>query len=112
MRDTIQSKEFLEGVQKKAAFQKQFERPHCIILDSEYCSMGRMIALNACEENGYAYYDAEKLMGLLKPEDSVLIANSVFPIFCSTFLSQQILTQPGQNCNRTRKYVVFFRNLL
>ena len=75
MRDTIQSKEFLEGVQKKAAFQKQFERPHCIILDSEYCSMGRMIALNACEENGYAYYDAEKLMGLLKPEERERVLN-------------------------------------
>ncbi len=74
MRDDVHSKEFWNGVAKKATFQKQFERPDCIILDSEYCSMGRMIAVKACESSGYAYYDAEKLMSLLKPEDRELVA--------------------------------------
>ena len=66
MRDNVHSREFWDGVEKKVTFQKQFKRPDCIILDSEYCSMGRMIAVKACETGGYAYYDAEKLMGLLK----------------------------------------------
>lgn len=74
MRDDVHSKEFWDGVEKKATFQKQFKRPDCIILDSEYCSMGRMIAVKACESSGYAYYDAEKLMSLLKPEERELVA--------------------------------------
>lgn len=74
MRDDIHSKEFWEEVQQKATFQKRFEKPYCIVLDSEFCSMGRMIAMQACESNGYAYYDAEKLMGLLekKQKEQVL----------------------------------------
>ena len=67
MRDDVHSKEFWAGVQKKATFQKRFDRPDCIVLDSEYCSMGRMIAVEACERSGYAYYHAEKLMSLLEP---------------------------------------------
>ena len=74
MRDDVHSKEFWDGVQKKAAFQKRFDRPDCIVLDSEYCSMGRMIAVKACERGGYTYYDAEKLMSLLEPEERELVA--------------------------------------
>lgn len=69
MRDDVHSKEFWDGVQKKATFQKRFDKPDCIVLDSEYCSMGRMIAVKACERGGYTYYDAEKLMSLLGPEE-------------------------------------------
>ena len=74
MRDDVHSKEFWDGVQKKAAFQKGFDRPDCIVLDSEYCSMGRMIAVKACERGGYTYYDAEKLMSLLGLEERELVA--------------------------------------
>ncbi len=74
MRDDVHSKEFWDGVQKKAVFQKRFDRPDCIILDSEYCSMGRMIAVKACERGGYTYYDAEKLMSLLGPEEREFVA--------------------------------------
>lgn len=74
MRDDVHSKEFWDGVQQKATFQKQFANPRCITLDSEYCSMGRMIAVKACESNGYTYYDAEKLMSLLEPEQRELVS--------------------------------------
>lgn len=74
MREDVHSKEFWDEAQKKAAFQKRFDRPDCIVLDSEYCSMGRMIAVKACERGGYTYYDAEKLMSLLEPEERELVA--------------------------------------
>ena len=48
-----------------AAFHHQFEKPYCVLLDSEYCSMGRMIAAKACEKAGYTYYDAVILLELL-----------------------------------------------
>ena len=73
MRDDVHSKEFWDGVQKKTTFQKKFEKPDCIVLDSEYCSMGRMIAVKACERGGYTYYDAEKLTSLLKPDERELV---------------------------------------
>lgn len=46
-------------------FEKEYVRPHCIVLDSEYCSMGRMIAIKACEGTGYTYYDAWDLLNLV-----------------------------------------------
>ena len=52
------------------AFERQFVRPHCLVLDSGYCSMGRMIGLKACNAAGYDYYDAVILLELL-PEGSV-----------------------------------------
>ena len=53
-------------------FEKQYELPHCVVLDSEYCSMGRMIAVKACKASGYAYYDAVILLDLV-PEEGVTI---------------------------------------
>ena len=47
-------------------FEKVYEKPHCIVLDSEYCSMGRMIAKKACDATGYAYYDAVILLETVK----------------------------------------------
>ncbi len=53
-------------------FEKKFERPYCILLDSEYCSMGRMIANKACKKAGYAYYDAVILLeGLNDPSVTI-----------------------------------------
>lgn len=55
-------------------FEKQYRAPHCVVLDSEYCSMGRMIGVRACRMAGYAYYDAVILLELV-PESGVSIAD-------------------------------------
>jgi hypothetical protein len=46
----------------KKEFEKKYAKPYCIVLDSEYCSMGRMIGMIACRETGYTYYDAMILL--------------------------------------------------
>lgn len=46
-------------------FEGVYEAPHCLVLDSAYCSMGRMIGWKACEESGYTYYDAAILLELV-----------------------------------------------
>ena len=46
-------------------FESVYEKPYCVVLDSAYCSMGRMIGYKACEEAGYAYYDAAILLELV-----------------------------------------------
>ena len=55
-------------------FEAQYEAPYCVVLDSEYCSMGRMIGTKACEISGYAYYDAVILLDLV-PELGVTKAD-------------------------------------
>lgn len=47
-------------------FEASFSKPHCILMDSEYCSMGRMIGNIACNKSGYTYYDAVILLELVK----------------------------------------------
>ena len=54
------------------AFELQFQKPQCVVLDSAYCSMGRMIGNKACQASGYTFYDAVILLELL-PEGSVTI---------------------------------------
>ena len=51
-------------------FERQYEAPYCVVLDSEYCSMGRMIAVRACKISGYRYWDAVQLLELV-PECGV-----------------------------------------
>ena len=51
-------------------FERQYSAPHCVVLDSEYCSMGRMIAVRACKISGYRYWDAVQLLELV-PECGV-----------------------------------------
>lgn len=46
-------------------FNVQYEGPDCIVLDSAYCSMGRMIGYKACSLGGYTYYDAAVLLELV-----------------------------------------------
>ena len=53
-------------------FEKQYTAPHCVVLDSEYCSMGRMIGVRACRLSGYTYYDAVILLELV-PDSGVSI---------------------------------------
>ena len=45
-----------------ASFEKEYTPPHCVLLDSTYCSMGRMIGNIACSKTGYGYYDAVILL--------------------------------------------------
>ena len=59
MAEDIRNMESTAGVKE---FEKVFEKPHCVVLDSAYCSMGRMIGYKACEKTGYAYYDAVILL--------------------------------------------------
>ena len=69
MAEDIRTMQDTTGV---AAFHHQFEKPYCVLLDSEYCSMGRMIGAKACEKAGYTYYDAVILLELLNdPEVTV-----------------------------------------
>ncbi len=53
-------------------FEAQYAKPDCIVLDSEYCSMGRMIANRACKQGGYTYWDAVLLLELV-PDCGVTI---------------------------------------
>ncbi len=55
---------------KGASFLVEFEKPNCVVLDSAYCSMGRMIGYKACQKAGYAYYDAVTLLELV-PESGI-----------------------------------------
>ncbi len=55
-----------------AEFEKKHPKPDCVLLDSEYCSMGRMIGVKACRAAGYTYYDAVILLELV-PEEGVTI---------------------------------------
>ena len=62
MAEDIRNMRSTDGVKE---FEKQYNLPDCIVLDSEYCSMGRMIANKACQRSGYAYYDAVILLDLV-----------------------------------------------
>lgn len=47
------------------AFHETFHEPYCVLMDSTYCSMGRMIAVRAARATGRTYYDAVLLLELL-----------------------------------------------
>lgn len=55
----------MESTIGKKSFEVEYKTPDCFVLDSAYCSMGRMIGYKACEKAGYAYYDAATLIDLL-----------------------------------------------
>lgn len=54
---------------KSTAGMDEFERgyvvPDCVVLDSAYCSMGRMVAVRACEAAGWHYFDGPILLDLV-----------------------------------------------
>lgn len=52
------------------AFQHVFETPDCIVMDSSYASMGRMLSRKACEKAGWSYYDGASLLDLV-PESGI-----------------------------------------
>jgi len=51
-------------------FERSYEVPDCVVLDSAYCSMGRMIAVRDCKEAGWTYHDTVTLLDLV-PECGV-----------------------------------------
>ncbi|MBQ9005144.1 MAG: hypothetical protein IJ092_02100 [Atopobiaceae bacterium] len=53
-------------------FERGYEVPDCVVLDSAYCSMGRMIALRACKVAGWTYHDSTTLLELV-PECGVTL---------------------------------------
>ena len=55
MAEDVRTAKSTAGVKE---FEAVYDRPHCIVLDSAYCSMGRMIGFKACQIAGYEYYDA------------------------------------------------------
>lgn len=57
------------------AFEKNYKKPDVILVDSQYCSMGRMIAVKACENTEYTYYDSVLLLELAK--DTGITVNDV-----------------------------------
>ncbi len=62
MAEDIRNMKDTSGIKE---FNTQFEGPDCIVLDSGYCSMGRMIGYKACQIGGYTYYDATVLLELV-----------------------------------------------
>ncbi len=72
MIEDVRNMKSTEGLK---SFEVQFAKPHCIVLDSAYCSMGRMIGVKACRAAGYAYYDSVVLLDLL--EDSPVTIEEV-----------------------------------
>lgn len=51
-------------------FERGYKVPDCMVLDSAYCSMGRMVALRACKATGWTYHDTMTLLDLV-PECGV-----------------------------------------
>ena len=51
-------------------FERTYEVPECVVLDSAYCSMGRMVAVRACKAAGWNYFDSVILLDLV-PECGV-----------------------------------------
>jgi len=53
-------------------FDRGYQVSDCVVLDSAYCSMGRMVALRACEAAGWVMHDSNSLLTLV-PECGVTI---------------------------------------
>lgn len=51
-------------------FERGYVVPDCVVLDSAYCSMGRMVALRACDAAGWTMHDSNTLLALV-PECGV-----------------------------------------
>lgn len=82
--EDVNSQEFLDAAMEKEEFHKAYELPRVVILDSEYCSMGRMIASTACKETGYTYYDEPGLLELAGAGEEVRSMVQAFDRFLET----------------------------
>jgi hypothetical protein len=62
------------GTDGMAEFERGYAVPDCVVLDSAYCSMGRMVAVRACKAAGWTYHDSMTLLELV-PEFGVTPAD-------------------------------------
>ncbi|MBR3365390.1 MAG: hypothetical protein IKG53_11010 [Solobacterium sp.] len=62
MAEDIRKVKDVSGIKE---FNAVYQLPDCVVLDSAYCSMGRMIGFKACQISGYTYYDANMLLELV-----------------------------------------------
>ena len=53
-------------------FERTYEVPECVVLDSAYCSMGRMVALRACDAAGWTMHDSNTLLALVPECDMTM----------------------------------------
>ncbi len=54
-----------QAIEAVKVFTHDFELPDCIVLDSAYGSMGRMVGYTACDKTPFTYYDAALLLDLV-----------------------------------------------
>ncbi len=69
MAEDLRTVKSADGIRE---FDRGYELPDCVVLDSAYCSMGRMVALRACKRAGWNYFDSVTLLELV-PECGVTI---------------------------------------
>ena len=67
MAEDLRTMKSADGIKE---FDRGYELPDCVVLDSAYCSMGRMVALRACKMAGWNYFDSPILLDLV-PECGV-----------------------------------------
>ena len=67
MAEDLRTMRSTDGIEE---FDRGYEPPDCVVLDSAYCSMGRMVALRACKRAGWNYFDSVTLLELV-PERGV-----------------------------------------
>lgn len=53
-------------------FERGYVVPDCVVLDSAYCSMGRMVALRACDAAGWTMHDSNTLLALVPECDMTM----------------------------------------
>lgn len=66
MAENILKMASIDGVE---AFMKRFIPSQVIVVDSMYCSMGRMVLLDAVKDTPYTYYDLQQIVELLDQKD-------------------------------------------
>ena len=69
MAEDLRTVKSTDGIRE---FDRGYELPDCVVLDSAYCSMGRMVAVRACKMAGWNYFDSVTLLELV-PECGVTI---------------------------------------
>lgn len=69
MAENIKDPEVMRRASELSSFLVNYEKCDCILVDSNFCAMGRMIAVEACENSKYTYYDGYELLKLMELSD-------------------------------------------
>ena len=77
-------------------FERTYSVPDCVVLDSAYCSMGRMVAVRACKQAGWNYFDSVTLLELV-PETGVT------PDDVETFEKELAVSEPDVAAVRAKE---------